>query len=292
MAEKMVTVKVAKLQVLAADAATADEAVRHLNAAVYLRPNSVNLLVARSEALLRLGDTASALANIRHALVLAEAAVARGVGPAPTEADGNDVWARAELQSRLAGLLDLRAAALMMSGEPEAALPCLTEAIELVPDQPSYLMHRALAYTGCDEPILALRDLEVRSTHLRRSGTDAPFISSANRHAPPLPGVLRARRRRARRRGIHRRLALLARQAAAASRGALQRARRRRPGMYTHVYLYIYMYCVAICISGSSSSSISIYLSIYLSISIYQYRYIYIYRYFYLSIYPSLSICI
>ena len=49
----------------------------------------------------------------------------------------------------------------MQAGEHEAAVPCLTEAIELAPERPSYLLHRALAYTGCESPALALRDLEV-----------------------------------------------------------------------------------------------------------------------------------
>eukprot|EP00962_Isochrysis_galbana_P034434 scaffold11664_cov126-Isochrysis_galbana.AAC.2 len=164
MAEQLIATKAAKLRALAASASTADEAVRHLNAALYLQPKSVNLLVDRSDALLQLGDVASATANLRHAMQLAESAAVALVGAATATAksDGSDAWARAELQERLAGLLDLRAAALVQAGEHQAAVPYLNEAIELTPHRPSYRMHRALAYTGCDEPILALRDLDVR----------------------------------------------------------------------------------------------------------------------------------
>jgi tetratricopeptide (TPR) repeat protein len=194
MAEQLIAAKVAKLRALASSASTADEAVRHLNAALYLQPNSVNLLVDRSDALLRLGDVASAIANVRHAMQLAESAAEAQTSVcsqkyvssstnhlvdlhATAKGDGSDAWARAELQERLAGLLDLRAAALMQAGEQQAAVPYLKEAIELMPHRSSYRMHRALAYTGCNEPILALRDLNVR--RIREKAQSAAGVCSS-----------------------------------------------------------------------------------------------------------------
>eukprot|EP00967_Tisochrysis_lutea_P026037 scaffold30113_cov27-Tisochrysis_lutea.AAC.1 len=166
MAAELLRAKVLKLRELASGAGSADEAVRHLNSALYVQPKSVTLLVERADALVRLGDVGSAIANLKHAIQLAEAAAAAEGASEVIKGDGSDVLARAELNQRLAGMLDLRAAMLMQVGDHSTAVAYLTEAIQLLPHRPSYLMHRALAYTGCEEPKLALKDLEV-SRHPR-----------------------------------------------------------------------------------------------------------------------------
>ena len=65
----------------------------------------------------------------------------------------------------LARMLDLRAITMLEEGSFSQALSLLSEAVALSPDDPGFLLHRALAHSFLEEYVEALRDLDACATN-------------------------------------------------------------------------------------------------------------------------------
>jgi len=126
------------------------QALTALSSALYLRPTDPDLHEQRGDAYLGICDVQSALLNYRRAVKLSQ------------EEDGAAAISRetARRHELLMKALDLRAVALLDEGSFSEALLLLSEAIALNTDEPSVLLHRALAHSCLEQYAEALQDLD------------------------------------------------------------------------------------------------------------------------------------
>ena len=162
--------KVERLRVQASEAMEQQrygDAITHLNAAIWLRQEDPELHEMRGESYSALCDVHSAVLNFRRALKLSNQE------DAAMQVDQSEETARRS--DALARMLDLRAITMLDEGSFSQALPLLSEAVALSPDDPGFLLHRALAYSCLEKYAEALQDLDACATN-SPPGADVHFL--------------------------------------------------------------------------------------------------------------------